>query len=51
MQTCQPDMYEYQLAAEIEHQFASQGAKSPAYATLSVVGKMHVFCITPKMMP
>lgn len=43
MQTCQPDMYEYQLAAEIEHQFASQGAKSPAYAT--IVGSGQNACI------
>lgn len=43
MQTCQPDMYEYQLAAEIEHQFASQGAKSPAYTT--IVGSGQNACI------
>ncbi|CAA2930469.1 Xaa-Pro aminopeptidase [Arsenophonus endosymbiont of Bemisia tabaci] len=43
METCQPDMYEYQLAAEIEHQFASQGAKSPAYTT--IVGSGQNACI------
>ncbi|HGJ5873381.1 Xaa-Pro aminopeptidase [Arsenophonus apicola] len=43
MQTCQPDIYEYQLAAEIEYQFASQGAKSPAYTT--IVGSGENACI------
>lgn len=43
MQTCQPDMYEYQLAAEIEHCFASRGAKSPAYTT--IVGSGENACI------
>ncbi|MFS1539330.1 MAG: Xaa-Pro aminopeptidase [Candidatus Phlomobacter fragariae] len=43
MKACQPGMYEYQLAAEIEHQFASQGAKAPAYTT--IVGSGEHACI------
>ena len=43
MKTCQPEMYEYQIAAEIEHQFASQGAKSPAYTT--IVGSGENACV------
>ncbi|MDT9587202.1 MAG: Xaa-Pro aminopeptidase [Candidatus Arsenophonus melophagi] len=43
MQICKPDMYEYQLAAEIEYQFANQGAKSPAY--ISIVGSGKNACI------
>jgi Xaa-Pro aminopeptidase len=36
MQTCAPGMYEYQLQAEIEHEFAMAGARFPAYG--SIVG-------------
>lgn len=36
MQICQPGMYEYQLQAEIEHEFAMAGARYPAYG--SIVG-------------
>lgn len=34
MKACKPDMYEYQLQAEIEHEFAMAGANSPAYNTI-----------------
>ncbi len=36
MQAVRPGMFEYQLQAEIEHEFASAGARSPAYS--SIVG-------------
>jgi len=36
MQVCRPGMYEYQLQAEIEHEFAMAGARFPAYN--SIVG-------------
>ena len=36
MQVCKPGMYEYQLQAEIEHEFAMAGARFPAYS--SIVG-------------
>ena len=36
MEICQPGMYEYQLQAEIEHEFAMAGARFPAYG--SIVG-------------
>ncbi|WP_277749331.1 Xaa-Pro aminopeptidase [Parahaliea mediterranea] len=34
MQFCQPGQYEYQLEAEILHEFAMAGARHPAYATI-----------------
>lgn len=34
MTFCQPDCYEYQLEAEIHHQFAMNGARHPAYNTI-----------------
>lgn len=36
MQVCKPGMYEYQLEAEILHEFATHGARFPAYN--SIVG-------------
>lgn len=36
MQAARPGMYEYQLQAEIEHAFAAEGARHPAYG--SIVG-------------
>ncbi|MBQ0712910.1 MAG: Xaa-Pro aminopeptidase [Porticoccus sp.] len=36
MQICKPGMFEYQLQAEIEHEFAMAGARFPAYN--SIVG-------------
>lgn len=36
MQFCQPGVFEYQLQAEIEHEFAMAGARFPAYS--SIVG-------------
>ena len=36
MRTARPGMYEYQLQAEIEHAFAIEGARHPAYG--SIVG-------------
>lgn len=34
MEVCRPGMYEYQLQAEIEHIFAMEGAREPAYGTI-----------------
>lgn len=34
MQCCRPGMYEYQLAAEIEYEFAKAGCQAPAYPTI-----------------
>lgn len=34
MKFCLPGMYEYQLSAEIEHEFAFRGVKSPAFNTI-----------------
>lgn len=43
MQICKPGMYEYQLQAEIEHEFAMAGARFPAYG--SIVGSGENGCI------
>ncbi|MCK9504480.1 MAG: Xaa-Pro aminopeptidase [Porticoccaceae bacterium] len=34
MKVCKPGMFEYQLQAEIEHEFAMAGANYPAYGTI-----------------
>jgi len=36
MQRCEPGMYEYQLEAELQHEFATRGARHHAYS--SIVG-------------
>jgi Xaa-Pro aminopeptidase len=38
MQCCRPGLYEYQLAAEIEHEFTKSGCRSPAYPTIVASG-------------
>ena len=43
MRACRPGMYEYQLEAELLHEFAVQGARSPAYS--SIVGGGRNGCI------
>ncbi|MFT4937385.1 MAG: Xaa-Pro aminopeptidase [Paraglaciecola sp.] len=43
MQFSQAGKFEYQLQAEIQHEFALQGAKDPAYG--SIVGSGHNACI------
>jgi Xaa-Pro aminopeptidase len=43
MQKCQPNMHEYQLEAEILHEFAWHGARSPSYNT--IVGSGNNGCI------
>ena len=43
MQACKPGMYEYQLQALIEHEFADKGAAAPAYS--SIVGGGSNACI------
>lgn len=43
MQFCQPGLYEYQLQAEIEHEFAMAGSRFPAYG--SIVGGGDNGCI------
>jgi Xaa-Pro aminopeptidase len=43
MAICQPGMYEYQLEAEIQHEFAMSGARYPAYP--SIVGSGDNACV------
>ncbi|MFC4700247.1 Xaa-Pro aminopeptidase [Glaciecola siphonariae] len=43
MRFCQPGVWEYQLAAEIHHEFAMRGACAPAYS--SIVGSGENACI------
>ncbi|OCG72228.1 Xaa-Pro aminopeptidase [Gilliamella sp. Occ3-1] len=43
MQKCKPNMYEYQLEAEILHEFAWHGARAPSYNT--IVGSGNNGCI------
>ncbi|NUF28428.1 Xaa-Pro aminopeptidase [Gilliamella sp. ESL0254] len=43
MQKCKPTMFEYQLEAEILHEFAWHGARAPAYNT--IVGSGNNGCI------
>lgn len=43
MQICKPGMYEYQLEAELMHEFISNGARFPAYS--SIVGSGLNSCI------
>ncbi|AOM41050.1 Xaa-Pro aminopeptidase [Xenorhabdus hominickii] len=39
MQNCHPDMFEYQLEAEIHHEFTRHGARYPAYNTIIGAGE------------
>ena len=39
MQYCKPGLYEYQLEAEILHEFGRNGARSPAYSSIVGSGK------------
>jgi Xaa-Pro aminopeptidase len=39
MQTCKPGMYEYQLEAEISHEFYRQGSRAPAYNSIIAGGE------------
>jgi Xaa-Pro aminopeptidase len=43
MQACRPDMFEYELEAELMYEFIRQGALSPAYT--SIVGSGRNSCI------
>ena len=43
MRFCRPGVYEYQLEAELHHEFAMRGARHPAYA--SIVGGGENACI------
>lgn len=43
MQFCRPGIYEYQLEAELQHEFARAGARHPAYS--SIVGAGANGCI------
>lgn len=43
MTFCQPDSFEFQLEAEIHHEFSMQGARHPAYST--IVGSGDNGCI------
>ncbi len=39
MQACRPDMFEYQLEAEIHYEFCRHGARYPAYNTIIGAGE------------
>lgn len=39
MSSCKPGLYEYQLEAEIEHEFAWQGCQEPSYTSIIAGGK------------
>jgi Xaa-Pro aminopeptidase len=39
MQSCKPGVYEYQLEAEIQHEFGRNGARFPAYNSIVGAGK------------
>lgn len=39
MRTCKPGVAEYQLEAEIQHEFAKNGARFPAYSSIVGAGK------------
>lgn len=43
MQVCRPNMHEYQLQAELEHEFRMQGASGPSYG--SIVGSGDNACV------
>ncbi|MEZ5502114.1 MAG: Xaa-Pro aminopeptidase [Halioglobus sp.] len=43
MRACRPGLYEFQLEAELQHEFASGGARFPAYP--SIVGSGHNACV------
>ncbi|HHR6078489.1 TPA: Xaa-Pro aminopeptidase [Providencia alcalifaciens] len=43
METCRPNMYEYQLCGEIEYEFTRHGARFPSYNT--IVGSGENACI------
>lgn len=38
MQICQPGLYEYQIEAELLHEFTLQGARAPAYPSIVAAG-------------
>ncbi|CAK0752004.1 Xaa-Pro aminopeptidase [Gammaproteobacteria bacterium] len=39
MRACRPEMYEYQLEAELSHEFSGAGARANAYASIVAAGK------------
>ena len=43
MRSCRPGLYEYQLEAELQHEFATSGARHPAYP--SIVGSGDNACV------
>ena len=43
MRGCRPGLYEYQLEAELQHEFATSGARHPAYP--SIVGSGDNACV------
>jgi Xaa-Pro aminopeptidase len=43
MQACRSGLYEYQLDAELQHEFVTRGARFPAYP--SIVGGGHNACV------
>jgi Xaa-Pro aminopeptidase len=50
MRVCQPGMMEYQIEAELLHEFMREGAPSPPIPPSLVVGPMAASCTTPKTM-
>jgi len=38
MRSCRPGLYEYQLEAELQHEFATAGARHPAYPSIVASG-------------
>ncbi len=47
MQTCKPGMYEYQIEAEILHEFMCHGLKSAAYPSIVAAESMRACFIIP----
>lgn len=39
MQICRPGLYEYQLEAELQHEFIRNGSRAPAYASIVAAGR------------
>lgn len=39
MQICRPGLYEYQLEAELQHEFMRNGSRAPAYASIVAAGR------------
>jgi Xaa-Pro aminopeptidase len=49
MRYCAPGVFEYQLEAEILHEFGMSGAREPAYGSIVVAARMRAFFIIEKI--